>query len=181
MTISELYDFSLLSEAGYALLHGIQPSEESRIKDALSGKTNDSQTKFSESQAEYFVKNFEVVSYQGNTSTGFAATLFKRKNSTEYYYACRGTEPKTIDLLADEDIVVDGLAFEQIVDMYNDWQRITAPTGVEDGYSTLQLTLLEEESRLLKLEIAGNIVVPGPGLHLYEKKLRKQSFLYLTN
>ncbi|MBU1567842.1 MAG: hypothetical protein KJ630_19725 [Proteobacteria bacterium] len=97
-----------------------------------------------------------------NTASGFSATLFKKIGEDEYYYACRGTELTGFgwqDLIKADigDIVVDGLAIHQIVDMYNDWQRIKS-TGVYIA-AKLDLLLLETASlaadRLLPPGVAG--------------------------
>ncbi len=50
------------------------------------------------------------------------------------------------DLSADiGDIVADGLAIDQIVDMYNDWQRLKAPKGTT--YRAAKFEYLPVETR----------------------------------
>ena len=84
----QYYDIALLSEAAYVNLTILDfknmPKDEleAELKDAL--KNADFNGEFTEEQAEYFVNNWEVVSYQGNTETGFAATLFKSKIRGQY-------------------------------------------------------------------------------------------------
>ena len=48
-------------------------------------------------------------------------------------FAARGTEPTLEDLVITDfsDIVLDGIAIGQVVDMYNYWQRLKAQKGVE--------------------------------------------------
>ena len=76
-----------------------------------------------EEQANDLLYNWAVVSHQQNTSSGFSATLFQSKDGTnKYVLSIRGTEPKSLflDWATDAgDIVRDGLALDQIVDMYS--------------------------------------------------------------
>jgi hypothetical protein len=94
---------------------------------------------FSATQASEFAEHWRVVHHQSNTESGFSATLFERIDDDplggfqagELVYAIRGTEAGTIgDISADVgDIMLDGLAINQIVDLYNDWMRILAGDG----------------------------------------------------
>jgi hypothetical protein len=62
----------------------------------------------------------------GVGGTGFSATLFKNSQTGAYSFAIRGTEPGYADLLGADfgDIVMDGIAMDQVVDMYNYWQSL---------------------------------------------------------
>ena len=68
-----------------------------------------------------FVEKWSVANHQKNTASGFSATLFKNVDDS-YVYALRGTEQGRDDLVVADgmDIVTDGLAIDQLVDMYND-------------------------------------------------------------
>jgi hypothetical protein len=89
------------------------------------------------SQIDYLKKNYQIIEQQPNTGSGFSGALFKRigegSSQGEYVFATRGTELGAqfgADLAADlGDLVFDGLAWEQIVDMYNFWKRLITPIG----------------------------------------------------
>ncbi len=125
---------------------------------------------FSATQATDFVANWEIVSHQRNTPSGFSATLFRNRETGEFVYANRGTEPGIDDLVITDggDIVTDGLAIKQIVDMYNDWQRIQS-TGV---YQAAKLNLLLEETTVLK---ADRLATPFGVIGAYELSLRSRN------
>ncbi|AGF79748.1 Ca2+-binding protein, RTX toxin [Desulfocapsa sulfexigens DSM 10523] len=162
------YDMALLSEAAYVLFDKIEDlTIEDDIRDALQNSAFEG--KMTAEQAEDFVNNWEVIYHQPNTDTGFSATLFRNKNTGKYHYACRGTEPGIDDLLVTDggDIVYDGLAIKQIVDMYNDWQRINAAPNTV--YKAAELELLTDKTALLAAEqTAMPLGVAGP----YELYLR---------
>ena len=82
-------------------------------------KNQDFKGSFSATQTADFVKEWSVAAYQENTSSGFSATLFQNANGS-YVYAIRGTKQPIEDLLVTDgmDIATDGLAIDQIVDMY---------------------------------------------------------------
>jgi hypothetical protein len=142
------------------------------IEGALKDKSK--QGHFSATQAADFVATWKIVSHQKNTDSGFSATLFKNKNTGEYVYSLRGTEPsqKIDDILITDvgDIVTDGLAIKQIVDMYNDWQRINAGEG--EVYKVVQFDLLATETALLQAE---RLIIPGFVAGPYELSLRGRS------
>ncbi len=79
MNIKATYNHALLAEAAYANLwdkdsHSVFTSDK-KIEGALT------RNGFSKTQAEEFVKDWEVVSHQANTASGFSATLFKNKHT----------------------------------------------------------------------------------------------------
>jgi hypothetical protein len=136
----KLFDMASLAEAAYADFNdsngGVLIAEQV-IVNRLKAKD------WSETQAKEFAKHYRVVHQQPNTTSGFSATLFERLSDTraptgEYVLATRGTEtgvqtsvfPLGMDLSADiGDLVADGLAWGQIVDLYNYWKRLTTPAG----------------------------------------------------
>ncbi len=164
---TKYYDMAALSEAAYVDFSDINFSDliddKEDVKKALQ---NDSLGgKFSATQAQNFVNKWEIVSHQANTETGFSATLFRDRATGEYYYSARGTEPFAqggVDLLNADlgDIVRDGLAINQIVDMYNDIQRITA--GENTIYQAARLKILNYESGRLdeERETLGGVIGP---------------------
>jgi Ca2+-binding RTX toxin-like protein len=173
----QYYDLASLAEASYVLFDQFDYKDSEELKRALQNIGNSSINKdynghFSATQAADFVEKWEVISHQKNTSSGFSATLFKNKETGEFFYANRGTEPGLDDLIITDggDIVTDGLAIDQIVDMYNDWKRIQATEGAV--YQAAKLDLLLEEMGLLAAErLATPLGVVGP----YEMYLRTRN------
>ena len=104
-------------------------------------------------QATNFASRYEIVAHQPNTEIeigsegGFSATVFRDKQTDELIFAVRGTEfPNLengfslstlqkiinggVDLISDIfDIGYDGLAVNQIADLYNFYLRLSAKTG----------------------------------------------------
>ncbi len=145
-TIQELFKQAQLAEASYATLWDAtlnQPiTADAKVKDAL--KTEG----FSESQADAFVAEWTVADQLPNTKSGFSGTLFQNKATGEYSFSLRGTQiiiPLS-DLSTDiGDVLSDGIALDQMVDLYNYWQSLTH-TGT---YQAKQLTTLSAETRAL--------------------------------
>ncbi len=152
-TPSKLLEQMQLSEASYAAFDGMPYQDEVRLKERLR------ENGFSNAQADEFVRHWQVVGYQGNTSSGFSATLFEGLNpdgsgNGQLTLALRGTEtgwlripgfPNPTDLALTDvsDIVLDGLALDQIVDMFNYVQRLKASPG-----STYTVARLENYNAL---------------------------------
>jgi Ca2+-binding RTX toxin-like protein len=134
-------DMAALAEASYADLN-------ENLSQALTDKDGFLKDKaFSETQAVDFVQNWSVISgsHQPNMPSGFSATLFKGIDqgglSGEYVVAIRGTEEPDVDLAGADggDIFLDGLAVDQIIDLYNYTQKLTH-TG---SYQAAKLTKLD--------------------------------------
>lgn len=148
LSAKNVFELAQLAEASYASLDVF--SLEQAVKndrEELGAVMN-----FSTKQAEVLAATWSVVpsAHRPNTESGYSSTLF-RSTDGSYVFALRGTETGTgsdiySDLLSADigDIVGDGLALKQIVDMYNEWQRINAPAGAT--YSAAQLSYLEAES-----------------------------------
>ena len=127
-----LSDYAYLAEASYANFSNNPNSHEKNIKDS------EKPINF----AKLVINNYEAIAHYRDRGSvvdvtlkgesSFSGTLFKGKKGTEnegnYVLALRGTEQISTDLLMTDaaDIVHDGLAHRQIVDMYNFWQQITA-------------------------------------------------------
>ncbi|MCL2075397.1 MAG: hypothetical protein FWH15_02940 [Betaproteobacteria bacterium] len=74
--------------------------------------------KMTPAQAAKFASEWTVVNQLPDTLSGFSGTLFRGKDG-QYALALRGTAGAT-DLMADAgDILLDGIALDQIVDMVN--------------------------------------------------------------
>ncbi len=107
-----------------------------------------------------FVLHWRVVAHVPNTASGFSATLFERINPApsepQYVVAMRGTEANILsqayaDLAVADvaDLVANGLAWEQIIDMYNWWQEVSTPsTSTYTVASTVPISDLVAQSRI---------------------------------
>lgn len=148
-----LFDLAQLAEASYA------DFTSSDKKQALKDEG------FSETQATEFLTHWQVVNQMPDTIHGFSATLFQRVDSDpltgaqagDYAFAIRGSTPDNlgIDFQIDaSDIFADGIALDQMVDMYNYWQQLTTPVG-------------QSYQRAALLPVNGNIVYP-PGSYIVD-------------
>lgn len=173
ITALDLCQFGRLAEATYAVLN--------ERDEALAGtelglllKQNGSGPggkPWPAPPADDFVKNWRVVSHRPNTASGFSATLYERIGAGaptgEFALATRGTEPTAdiylTDLQADiGDIVANGLAWEQIIDLYNYWQEISTPEGVPLSLAKAEpLDYTDARRRQLENGESGIILEPG--------------------
>jgi Ca2+-binding RTX toxin-like protein len=95
---------------------------------------------FTLTQRVEFATNFPVIVTQyadtldtGGMGTGFNATVFANKDG-KLTLAIRGTDSlgignETSDLLAGQNIVTNGMAYDQVVAMVNWWNRAATPVG----------------------------------------------------
>jgi len=170
---SKLFELAQLAEASYAnfKVDG-KPTE-----DLLTG--DDGKPLLSISQAEELDSHWRVVTQQQDTASGFSATLFQRNDDDQisgyhagdYVYAIRGTMGFFDDLAGADggDIVIDGLALDQIVDLYNDWQRINAGQG--HTYQAAKLATLTTETAL-RLTMMGS-----PALVAYDALMASKGYI----
>jgi hypothetical protein len=123
--MTQYYDLASMAEACYVEFSLVDLTNAGAVKASL--KNEDLNGEFSATQAEDFVANWSVIAHTPNDpDTDYSSTLFKSKSAsdTEYVLAFRGTEGlASTDIIADGDIVTDGLAIWQIVSMYNDIQQ----------------------------------------------------------
>lgn len=171
-TILDQFQQAQLAEAAYADF--LKPNI--TIEQALRNEG------FSESQATAFVAHWKVVDQYPAPLTilgveigsGFSGTLFQRidddpisgAKAGEYSFAVRGTAGAT-DLVADaSDVLTDGIALDQVVDMYNYWQRLT-----KTNYQVAMLDTLSIETAALS---AAYLLNPVAGL-AYELSLRARA------
>lgn len=114
-------------------------------------------------QAADFVNNWSIAHHQEDTNSGFSATLFKGKypsSSQPYSLAIRGTQEADDLLVTDlQDIVLDGLAIDQIVDLYNYWNMISTPEG--EPYEAFEVVDLIAETVALQLIKGGATFIPA--------------------
>ena len=77
-------------------------------------------TKITESQADYFLANYDILDYYGNDESGFSATVFKNKNTNEITISFRSTEygeDFIKDAITDTEIDKNGTAIAQNISM----------------------------------------------------------------
>jgi len=189
MDRTSLFQFASLAEASYSDL--IDPRTNQPIanieqlqsallrKDESTGELKG----LSPTQAQAFTEEWRLAHHQPNTESGFSATLFASiERPGEYVLAFRGTEEKVRDLLLTDgmDIVTDGLALDQIVDLYNLWQQLLAPAGA--GYAAARLQTLSEETDWYRLARAGEFV-PALGMSAgqYLDALRARDDVVIDN
>lgn len=120
ITTKNYFELAQLAEASYAKFDLFAAD---KTKDALIAAD------FSDKQADLFLTDWQIVNngHQPNTASGYSSTLFKSTDpGGGYVLAFRGTDWALDydDQLKTNigDIVSDGLATKQIVDMYNEWQ-----------------------------------------------------------
>lgn len=153
MNIQNVFQQALLAEAAYANFYdkgGNFLTTDVGLKTALQNEG------MSASQATTFLTRWIIIdqytapsSLFGQTGTGFSATLFLSKDTGQYTFAMRGTELGYPDLFGADfgDLVVDGLPMDQLVEMYNYWQRLTHP----GSYPVAKLEVSLAETAALKL------------------------------
>jgi hypothetical protein len=150
-TPSTLFAQLQLAEASYSLFSGpdFVYGNQNILKDRLLAANRDLYGgNFSDAQADEFIKHWKVINYQGNTSSGFAATLFESldpEHPGQLTLAFRGTDQLLTDI---SDIVLDGLALDQIVDMFNYVQQLKATQG--SRYQVARLETDVERTQWLK-------------------------------
>lgn len=138
----DFFELAQLAEASYADLAAIV--DKSGLVAALQDYSFN-KMEFSDTQANALADNWFVKTHQEDTTSGFSSTLFQSTdpNDGRYVLAFRGTAGFVDIVDADiNDIINDGLAIEQIIDLHNEWARIISP-GV---YSAAKLDVLEAET-----------------------------------
>ena len=126
-TIQEYFQFAQLMQGAYAFLDPAAQRDEQilALRNADTGE-------FTFDQANAFLNSYQVIDALPNDASGFSATLFKDQSGT-FTLAIRGTErltdnpPDITD--ADLDIATIGIARDQVISLYNYYQRLATPTG----------------------------------------------------
>lgn len=158
ITVKSMFELAQLAEAAYADLweHNQEVTNKEGVEGALKKIDEDLNKTFSESQAVALTEAWSVITHRPNTESGYSSTLFKNTDGS-YVLSFRGTEAKTPEDLSTSigDIVMDGLAIDQIVDLYNEWQRIS-----QTSYQAASLETLTDETAAYALAKAGQYV-PG--------------------
>jgi len=149
----DIFNYAALARSSYADLSKIRKKDDfEKIKSAI--KEYDGSEKFARQIAsKYNVlahwkdrdPNKHPFSYdefndsRKNPESGFSGTLFRDKGTQEYVMAFKGTDgPKDLWITDVADIVSNGAAHNQIIDMYNFWQQIKH-SGQESYYEAAYL------------------------------------------
>ena len=145
--INTYYENALLSEAAYVSLdYGM--SKEELIEALYDGGME-------QNLAAIFADKFSIVDQYTDPSTGLSATIFKKIDGGKLYFSMRGTEflddsfpyVDNIDLNdifgADLDIVKTGVARDQIMSLYNYYQRLITPdTAMATQYRMVETAIM---------------------------------------
>lgn len=149
-TINTLFQQSQLAEAAYASFidnAGNLITTDAGIKTALQNNG------MSTTQAAAFISQYRVVDQILDTASGFSATVFEKLDANgngtrQYTFAPRGTQGSVDILQADlSQIARSGVAYNQIVDMYNYWQSLNTAAG--STYQAMQVQTLTTETQYL--------------------------------
>lgn len=138
--MSQVADFAALCEASYVEFHRLNHLyTDSRVAELLAGELPiEGGGSMAHSQAQALVARWSVIDDIPNTTSGFSATLFRSKpdangSPASLVLAFRGTEgllDRDLWLADIGDIVHDGLAINQIVDietLVNSLGRLLVP------------------------------------------------------
>ena len=125
------------------------------FKDALVNKG------FTETQADEFIKRYDLIDHLPNQASGFSATVFWDKIDQKHVIAFRGTETDIQGIYSDvlnADILGiggRGFAVDQAIDLYRYWRQLTTPAGQSVNYSLTELW------QLYALKMASAFAVSG--------------------
>lgn len=135
-TSAGLYEQAAFAQAAYAndLLGGIP-------RDELENQLKEDSAAFVSTQAAPFAADFAVVLQyndtiaEGGLDTGLSLTVFRDRATNALTLGIRGTSPSDPrDLATDLDIFAAGVGFDQIVAMFNWWQRASTSAGSVPQY-----------------------------------------------
>ena len=133
----DIFNYAALARSSYADLSKIRrPDDTDRIRSAI--KKYDESEKFAKQIADKYdvLAHYKDRDDHGinpigsilsifNSESGFSGTLFRDKGTQEYVMAFKGTDgAKDLWITDVADIVSNGAAHNQIIDMYNFWQQI---------------------------------------------------------
>lgn len=89
---------------------------------------------------------FNFVHHTPNDNTGFSATVFNSNADNSYTIAVRGTEPSGIEFFKDLvwadviEVIFEGKAFDQLIEAYRYYKKITTAEGAAVQYTTADWT-----------------------------------------
>lgn len=145
--VTRFAGYAQLAEASYVLWDQLPSLLDQTVELAL--QNSDLRGEFAAAQAIDFVQLWSVVHSIPNTASGFSATLFESKGRPgEVVLALRGSDQLIDDrvLTGGGDIVLDGIALDQVVDLYNYWRSLTT----KGSYTAAKLVTLQAETQALQ-------------------------------
>ncbi|MDO5686427.1 MAG: hypothetical protein Q4G42_03420 [Neisseria sp.] len=158
MNNQKVSQYVLLAESAYADLADKDTkllSTEKDIKDAFKNSVL-SKTNPNSDQINIITSNWDIKAHWKDRAEGvfdkessFSGTLLQNKITGKYVLALKGTkEDKDLKVTDIGDIVLDGLAHHQIVDMYNFWQQVN--TQKDQTYQAASIITDKELTRTLQ-------------------------------
>lgn len=158
-----LSDYVYLAEASYANFS--KGYDIDNVIKAISGTEDEGGVEKPENFAKLVTDNYRVMAHytdrEGDGDSSFSGTLFQNKESGDYVISMRGTQELATDLVAVDggDIVFDGSAHRQIVDMYNFWMQIKNPQG--EAYRVATMEVVEDLTARLSILQKSQWITPG--------------------
>ena len=197
ITNQNMYQYTQLAEAAYANLWdgGKLSTLDADVRTALIASEMGEDSDGRDAQADQVVDNWSVITqYQDrgtilNSESGFGATLFQSKENGEYVLAMRGTAGGKDLIISDVmDIVHDGLAMDQIIDMTNFWNQMKANKGqayevatlVTDDELTIQYQYASESERaeMRREFLLNGYVIDAPLLTIRKVVFQSSDVIY---
>lgn len=171
-TIQNLFQQAQLAEAAYA--NFINPdtgkiyNTQAGIQAALiaSGFSGDQGNPPQSSQASAFLNEWEVIDQISDTASGFSATVFKNikvgdPDYGKYTLAIRGSL-QPVDFYEDANLIVrDGVAVNQLIDLYNYWQSLTHTGPYQAAYLETNIAQSALLTPLWTASVASPLATPA--------------------
>jgi Ca2+-binding RTX toxin-like protein len=162
---SSIFAQSELSLAAYAnLIPGIDPIF--ALKDNGKG--------MSDKQAKNFADTYNVVTQyndsltEGGLDSGLSVTVFQNKDTKQLTVAIRGTEIEDYrDVITDAVMIDKGVAYNQVVALYNWWKRETTPSNEQVTQYRVMVSIASPSTQAINLgdnfwlEMAGTVNATG--------------------
>ncbi|MDR0528989.1 MAG: hypothetical protein LBG69_05195 [Zoogloeaceae bacterium] len=140
--ITQVSEYAFLAQAVYAdFMGGIHNAFMYSDEQISKAPQEEERCEFSLRQAKAFLDKYKLADYLPNTASGFSESIFQSKETGEYIFSIRGTEVNSenfeavfnsVDDILGADIGnvgFNGIAIEQAIDVFNDFQRVTAVKG----------------------------------------------------
>src|ERR1035437_2754595 len=125
------FDLAQLALASYSDFRGLYSDRNVTSALQFPGSIGTNSPDFSLTAAQTFVDRFEVVDQFTDPSlflNGFSATVFRNKQTGQFYFITRGTENPG-DYLADATLAIGIAARSEIISMVNYFLRLQAGAG----------------------------------------------------
>ena len=121
------YEKSVISLSSYASL--VEGNTQDQVSSLISedGLTPEQAEKFADRYPNIVIQ-YNDTQEEGGMDSSLSATIFKEKDSGNLTLAFRGTLELS-DWPSGNDILLHGVAYEQVVAMYNWWQLVSTPAG----------------------------------------------------